>query len=52
MRGGQQSPQAPDMGEFGDLLGQLTQPGQQGTGADRGRGDRSSDISETKRSTT
>ncbi len=47
MRGGQQSQQAPGMGELGDLLRELTQPGQQGTGADRGRGDRSSDIGET-----
>jgi uncharacterized membrane protein YebE (DUF533 family) len=47
MRGGQQSQQAPGMGELGDLLRQLTQPGQQDTGADRGRGDRSSGIGET-----
>ena len=47
MRGGQQSQQAPSMGELGDLLRQLTQPGQQGKGAGAGRGDRSSDVGET-----
>ena len=47
MRGGQQSQQAPGMGELGDLLRQLTQPGQKGTGAGRGQGETSSDIGET-----
>ena len=47
MRGGQQSQQAPGMGDLGDLLRQFNQPGQQGTGTGAGRGDRSSDFGET-----